>query len=55
MFRATRTRACEEGTTLKPMMIAFDACASVTSLSEMPPTPLRITLILTSDWSSLAS
>ena len=37
--------ACIDGRTLKPIMMASDALARVTSLSVMAPTPLCITLI----------
>jgi hypothetical protein len=39
-------RAVASARTLKPMITAFDAAASVASDSVMPPTPLAITLIL---------
>ena len=47
--------ALRSGRTLKPMMMAFDADASSTSLSVMAPTLARMTLIFTFSFDSLAS
>src|SRR5919112_1530344 len=52
--RSATERASPTGRTLKPMMIASDAAASMTSDSLMPPTPERMTLTATSSWGSLA-
>ncbi len=42
------------GRTLKPMMMASEAAARVTSVSVMPPTAECTTLMRTSDWSILS-
>ena len=42
--RSASCRASAFGRTLKPMMMAFDAEASMTSDSVMPPTPVWMTL-----------
>ncbi len=47
--------ALRSGRTLKPMMMAFDADASSTSLSVMAPTPECSTLMRTFSFESLAS
>src|SRR3989442_213185 len=41
--RSARAAAFASGRTLNPMMIAFDAAASWTSFSVMPPTPFSRT------------
>ena len=43
-FCSARRLAAPDGRTSKPMMMAFDADARLTSLSEMAPTALCITL-----------
>ncbi len=48
---ASRAFAC--GRTPKPMMMALDAAARVTSVSEMAPTAEWMMLMRTSDWSIL--
>ena len=44
------TAGCELGRTWKPMMMASEAAARVTSLSEISPTALWSTLTCTSRW-----
>src|SRR5919202_866824 len=46
--RSASRRASADGRTLKPMTIAFDAAARLTSFSVMPPTPVWMTLTRTS-------
>src|SRR5438309_9462344 len=47
LSRSARAAAFASGRTLNPMMIAFDAAASWTSFSVMPPTPFSRTCGLT--------
>ncbi len=53
--RSATSAALRSGRTLKPMMIAFDAVASSTSLSLMAPTAEWMILILVLSSDSLAS
>ena len=48
------TRDLPVGRTLKPMMMASEAAARVTSVSVMPPTAECTMLMRTSDWSILS-
>lgn len=51
--RSAASRALGCGRTPKPMMMALEAMASVTSVSEMAPTAEWMMLMRTSDWSIL--
>ena len=53
--RSASWRASADGRTLKPITIAFEAAARLTSFSVMPPTPVWMTLTRTSGCSILAS
>ena len=53
--RSASARASAFGRTLKPTTIAFDADASITSDSVIPPMPVWMTFTRTSGWRIFAS